>query len=164
MAEAKSEGGVAVQIDHSTEIIEGLTKAYHMELETVLNYVANSINPDGIKAKEIKESLQEDIAQELGHAQMLGKRIHVLGGTIPGSMSFNFEQQSLQPKQDSADLISVIRGVIDAEEAACQQYQKLIEMCDGVDFATQDLCIEILRDEEEHRREFQGFLKEYERK
>jgi bacterioferritin len=164
MAEATHEGGVGVQIDHSTEIIEGLTRAYYMELETVINYVANSINLDGIRAKEIKESLEEDITEELGHAQQLGRRIHVLGGTVPGSKSFNFDQQALQPRQDSADLPSVIRGVIEAEDAACQQYQKLIELCDGVDYATQDLCVKLLGEEEEHRREFQGFLKEFDRR
>jgi bacterioferritin len=164
MAEAKPEGGVAVQIDHSTEIIEGLIKAYYMELETVINYVANSINLDGIRAKEIKESLEQDVTEELGHAQQLGKRIHVLGGTVPGSMSFNFDQQALQPRKDSADLPSVIKGVIEAEDAACQQYQKMIELCEGVDYATQDLCIKLLGEEEEHRREFQGYLREFERR
>lgn len=163
MAEANEQSGVATQIDHSTEIIEGLTKAYYMELETVMNYVSNSINLDGIRAKEIKESLKEDITAELEHAQLLGKRIHVLGGTVPGSMSFKFEQNSLQPYKDSADLPSVIRGVIEAEDAACHQYQHLIDLCDGVDYATQDLCIKLLGDEEEHRREFQGFLREFER-
>jgi len=94
----------------------------------------------------------------------LGKRIHVLGGTVPGSMSFNFDQKALQPRQDSTDLPSIIRGVIEAEDAACHQYQKIIDICDGVDYATQDLCIKLLSEEEEHRREFQGFLREFERR
>ena len=39
------------------EIIELLKTAYFMELETVINYVTNSTNPDGVRAQEIKESL-----------------------------------------------------------------------------------------------------------
>ena len=39
------------------EVIEMLKVAYNMELETVLNYLANSTNPDGVRAEEIKKSL-----------------------------------------------------------------------------------------------------------
>jgi bacterioferritin len=72
------------------------------------------------------------------------------------------EQTSAQPPKDALDVISVIRGVIEAEQGAIDQYQKLIELTDGVDFVTQDLCIELKGDEEEHRREFKGFLREAE--
>ena len=33
------------------EIVELLKKAYSMELETVTNYLANSINLDGVRAE-----------------------------------------------------------------------------------------------------------------
>ena len=51
------------------QIIELLTKAYWMEIETVMSYIANSVNPDGVRAQEIIESLKQDIQEELGHAQ-----------------------------------------------------------------------------------------------
>ena len=54
--------------------------------------------------------------------------------------------------------------MIEAEESAIAQYKKIIKICDGVDYPTQDLAIELLSDEEEHRREFVGFLKEYEKR
>ena len=72
-----------------------------------------------------------------------------------------FDQQMLQPPRDQTDVPTVIRGVIQAEQAAVDQYNKIIRMCEGTDYATQDLAIELLADEEEHRREFEGFLKEY---
>ena len=40
---------------------------------------------------------------------------------------------------------------------------KLIRACEGVDYVTADLATQILKDEESHLREFEGFLKEYER-
>jgi bacterioferritin len=163
MPDKHKHASVAVHIDHASEIIDGLKKAYAMELETVLNYLAASINLEGVRAKEIKENLEEEVTAEMGHAQKLAKRIHVLGGTVPGSKSLSFNQTTLQPKDDSSDLRAVIQGVIDAEEAACQHYQKMIELCDVKDMVTQDLCIELLGDEEEHRREFQGYLREFER-
>jgi bacterioferritin len=65
------------------EIIELLKTAYFMELETVMSYVTNSINPDGVRAQEIKESLEEDIQEELGHAQQFAERIKELYGVVP---------------------------------------------------------------------------------
>jgi bacterioferritin len=44
------------------------------------------------------------------------------------------------------------------------QYNKIIKLCEGLDYVTQDMVTEILGEEEEHRREFIGFLKEYEKK
>jgi bacterioferritin len=144
-------------------IVEALQKSYNMEIETVANYLANSIHLDGLLAMEVKESLQEDIQEELGHAERIAKRIKILGGTIPGSQALKMEQTTLQPPEDTIDVESVIKGVIDAEEGAIDQYQKIIELTgDEKDPVTQDLCIELKGDEEEHRREFVGFMREYE--
>ena len=148
--------------DARQEIIEELKVAYWMEMETVMSYIANSINLDGVRAEEIKKALAADITAELGHAQTLARRIKTVGGKVPGSMDFQAMQQALQPLPDTTDVLSVIRGVIAAEDAAVAQYTKLIQLCDGIDYVTQDLCIQSLADEEEHRRDFMGYLTEYE--
>lgn len=143
------------------EIIQELQVAYWMEIETVMNYLANSINLDGVRAEEIKKSLAADVTAELGHAQLLARRIKTLGGVVPGSAEFRAGQKELQPPQKLTDVVAVIQGVIAAEDCAIAQYNKLIKLCEGVDYVTQDLCIQALGDEEEHRREFLGFLREY---
>jgi bacterioferritin len=145
------------------QIIDMLTQAYWMELETVINYTTQSINPDGVRAEEIKKSLAADVTEELNHAQMFARRIKELYGTVPGSLQFKPSQRSLQPPQDSTDVVSVIKGVIDAENGAIEHYTKLIQLCEGADYVTADLLTEVLADEESHRRQFEGFLKEYER-
>src|SRR5688572_31167191 len=86
-------------------ILELLTKAYWMEIETVMSYIANSINPDGVRAQEVIDSLQQDIQEELSHAQLFGKRIKELYGTVPGSVEFSAEQTYLQPPDDQADIV-----------------------------------------------------------
>ena len=144
------------------ELIEMLKKAYWMEIETVMSYIANSINPDGVRAQEIVEHLGEDIQDELGHAQQFGKRIKELYGVVPGSLDFAAEQTYLQPPEQQTDVVHVIKGVIEAENGAIEYYQQIIEFCDGFDFVTQDMVIEILHDEEGHRRLFEGYLREYE--
>jgi bacterioferritin len=146
------------------QILAALCKAYNMELETVTNYLATSINLDGVRADFIKQSLATDIQGELNHAQQLGKRIKQLGGTVPGSIQLKMTQKSLQPLEDTTDIVDVIRGVLEAEEEAINQYRSIIKLTDGEDYVTQDLAITLLADEEGHRQQFQGYLKEYTKK
>ena len=150
--------------DTQKKIIKELKVAYWMEIETVMSYIANSINLDGVRAEEIKKSLAADVQEELGHAQTLARRIKTIGGEVPGSKDFSASQDELQPSSDHTDVVSVIKGVIAAEEAAIKQYNKLIKLCDGEDYVTQDLCIASLADEEDHRRDFVGYLTEYEKR
>jgi bacterioferritin len=148
--------------EQRNELIELLKKAYWMEVETVMSYITNSINPDGVRAQEVIESLQEDIQEELGHAQQFANRIKELYGVVPGSMDFKPEQSYLQPPEHQTDIVHVIKGVIEAETGAIEHYNGIIEFTDGLDFVTQDMVIEILHDEEGHRRLFEGYLREYE--
>jgi bacterioferritin len=143
-------------------IIQLLQKAYWMEIETVMSYIAGSINPDGVRAQEIIESLQGDIQEELGHAQRFATRIKELYGVVPGSLEFKAEQSYLQPPEHQTDVVHVIKGVIAAETGAIEHYNAIIEATDGVDPVTNDMVIDILRDEEGHRRLFEGYLREYE--
>jgi bacterioferritin len=144
------------------EIIALLEKAYWMEIETVMSYICNSVNPDGVRAQEIIESLNEDIQEELGHAQQFARRIKELYGVVPGSLAFKPEQTYLQPPDRQTDIVHIIKGVIEAETGGIEHYNRIIEVTDGVDWVTQDMVIQILHDEEGHRRLFEGFLREYE--
>ena len=49
--------------------------------------------------------------------------------------------------------------MIAAGEAACKHYKKIIQATEGDGCVTQDMCITLLADEEEHRVLFKGFLK-----
>ena len=159
---SSSEGILADdRADARDELIEMLKKAYWMEIGTVMSYIANSINPDGVRAQEIIESLREDIEEELGHAKEFAARIKELYGVVPGSLEFSAEQSYLQPPEHQTDIVHVIKGVIEAETGAIEHYNRIIEFTDGLDLVTQDMVIAILRDEEGHRRLFEGFLREY---
>jgi bacterioferritin len=143
-------------------IIDMLKQAYWMEIETVMSYITNSVNPDGVRAQEIIESLNADIQEELGHAQQFAARIKELYGVVPGSMEFSPQQSYLQPPEHQTDVVHVIKGVIEAETGAIEHYNAIIEATEGVDPVTNDMVIAILRDEEGHRRLFEGYLREYE--
>jgi bacterioferritin len=146
----------------SDRVVELLREAYGDEIETVMNYQTNAIVLDGVRAEEIKESLQQDIQEELSHAEQLGQRLKQLDARPPGSAEFVARQDSLQPPEDSTDVLSVIRGVLDAEEGAIETYRALVDAAEEAnDPVTEDLAVTILADEEAHRTEFRGFEKEY---
>src|SRR5918996_1000146 len=126
--------------DKRAEIIALLTRAYWMEIETV----------------------EGDVQEELGHARRFAERIKELYGVVPGSMDFAPEQSYLQPPEHQTDIVHVIKGVIEAEAGAIEHYNRIIEFSEGIDYVTQDMVIEILHDEEGHRRLFEGYLREYE--
>lgn len=143
-------------------VVQLLTQAYWMEIETVMNYVAGSINPDGVRAREVAESLAEDIEEELGHAKMFGERIKELYGVVPTSIEFRPEQDFMRPPEHQTDVVDLIRGVIRAESGAIDHYSRIVAETEEIDPVTQDMVISILHDEQGHRRLFEGFLREYE--
>jgi len=150
-------------VETNKKLIDALAAAYNAEIETVASYLASSVNLDGVRAKQIKLALEADIAEELTHATLVAKRIKTIGGLVPGSQALKMTQTSLQPPKSTTDLLAVIKGVIDAEDGAIAGYTKIIELAEEIrDYATQDLATRLIGDEQEHRREFVGFLKEYE--
>ena len=163
MSATKSSNGILAEDarEERERIVEMLTKAYWMEIETVMSYLANSVNPEGVRAQEIIKSLREDIQEELGHATQFANRIKELYGIVPGSMDFAAEQSYLQPPEHQTDVVHVIKGVIEAETGAIDFYNEVVEATEETDPVTNDKVIAILHDEEGHRRLFEGFLREY---
>jgi bacterioferritin len=164
MAETATSGDIMApeNREQRDQVIELLKKAYWMEIETVMSYIANSVNPDGVRAQEVKESLETDIQEELGHAQQFAARIKELYGVVPGSEDFAAEQSYLQPPDEQVDIVHVIKGVIEAEQGAIEHYSRIVAETDQVDPVTNDMVIAILHDEQGHKRLFEGFLREYE--
>ena len=146
-----------------TPLIDLLQTAYAAEIETVQNYLANSIWIDGLRAQEIVEALAADVLEELGHAQKLAHRMKQLGVCPPGSLSLARNQKALQPAADSTDLHHVVNGVLAAEREAISTYHDIIVACADQDPVTADLAVRILADEEAHRCLFEGFLRGLER-
>ncbi|MBM3262509.1 MAG: ferritin-like domain-containing protein [candidate division Zixibacteria bacterium] len=148
-------------MSEKSKIADELIRAYWGEMETVMNYVAHSVNLDGVRAEEIKKILIAEVTSEMTHAQTLAKRVKELGSQTPGSEAFRSVQKTLQPSSDTTDVVHTIKGVIKAEKEAVELYRSIIKLCEGKDYVTQDLCIRLLADEEAHLSTFEGFLKEY---
>jgi bacterioferritin len=145
-------------VDKAKEIIAELKRSYAIELETMQNYLAHSIDLDGKETEPIRTSLEEQINLKLKHARRLAKRINVLGGRLPGSLELSREQNLLPPPSDQMDAMAVVHGVLSVNETAIGQYQKIIHLTEGLDYVTQDMVIDLLSDERELHRLFLGFL------
>jgi bacterioferritin len=159
----RSRGILAAEnADQRDGILEMLTRAYWMEMETVMSYMSASINPDGVRARRIADSLEGEIDEELSHARLFGQRIKELYGVVPGSEQFAATQSYLQPATEQSDVQHIIKGVIEAEAGAVEHYNAIIDATEGIDPVTQDMVIDILHDEERHLRLFEGFAREYE--
>jgi bacterioferritin len=141
-------------MDRTREIITRLKKSYAMELESVQNFLANSVDLDGPAADELKKILETAVARELKHARRLAKRIKVLDGRVPGSLELPREQNFLQPPMNQRDFAAVLRGALTATDAAIAHYQATVQMTEGLDYVTQDLLIDLLTEEQEQRRLF----------
>ena len=145
------------------ELLGLLERAYWMEIETVMSYIASSTNPDGVRAQEIAEALADDVLEELGHAREFAQRIKELYGVVPGSLAFEPEQSSLQPPTTRPTSCTSSAGSSRRRRARSSTTAASSSFCDGVDYVTQDMTIDMLHDEERHRRLFEGFLREFER-
>ncbi|EMA38795.1 ferritin-like domain-containing protein [Halococcus hamelinensis] len=147
----------------SDEVVDLLRTAYNDEIETVMNYLTNATILDGVAAEEVKDSLRTDATEEeLLHAERIGERLKELDAQPPASFEFEPHQENLQPPEDTADVLSVIDGVIEYEEAAIDIYRSLISAArEADDPVTEDLAVTLLSDEESHRAEFRSFRKGY---
>ncbi|HEY5317556.1 MAG TPA: ferritin-like domain-containing protein [Solirubrobacteraceae bacterium] len=143
-------------------IVELLTRAYWMEIETVMNYIAASMSQVGAGGLAVTAALTEGVDEEVEHARAIGRRIHELQhGVIPGTEPFAGDDQYPQPAARPADLATMIEAVVAAETSAVRHYQRIIRATAQIDEDTNALVLGILRDEQRHLRRFEGYLREY---
>jgi len=146
----------------SDEVVSLLKQAYSDEIETVTNYMANAIYLSTFHGEQVAKELKEDIEEELEHAEELGYRLRYYGETPPGSMDLDAVQESLQPPSEPSDVLSVIEGVIDAEQDAIETYEALIEAADEADdYVTEDLAVELLEEEQRHEAQFVSYKQQF---
>jgi ferritin-like protein len=145
-------------MDRASEVAAELKLAYAAEIEVIQNYLANAINLEGPRAEGIKELLDGGVQTALAHARRLAKRIKALDGRVPGSRELPRLQNDLQPPVDNNGVDSVLLDAIRSEDAVIARYERIIQLCDGHDFVSLDLVIELLVDERERRQRLLAFL------
>lgn len=143
------------------QLVEMLTKAYWMEIETVMNYLAASISQPGAHTLAVRTALREGVEEEVGHARALGRRIQELHGVVPGVSASTGDEDGPKPFSSPTDLATMLEAVVAAETSAIRHYMQIMRVTRQVDQDTNDVVLEILRDEQRHLRLFEDFLKEF---
>lgn len=138
-----------------SELNQLLRKAYAAEWETAYNYqVLSEVleYTDGVVAAE---EFETDISEEISHARRLAKRLRVRGENPEFFVNQqNFGTQDQYMDVSGKTVTDCILAAIEAEESAIETYERIIEVAQEVDdYPTEDLAIELLADEQEHRRE-----------
>ncbi|MFT7633810.1 MAG: bacterioferritin [Mariniblastus sp.] len=108
-----------------------------MESETVANYLADSINLDGIRSDVIKTSLAADVQVGFGHPTKIAERIKQLEGHVPGSSSLAFDHSHIEKRDETTDVVGVIEAVIEDEKSAIKRDKQMTRDTDGKDYVTQ---------------------------
>jgi ferritin-like protein len=145
-------------MDKVSEIVAELRTSYATEIAIIEDYLANATNLDGARAEAIKNLFNEEVNTALGHARRLAKRIKALEGRVPGFLELPRRDKDLRPPADAADTEIAFRDAIKWEDAAIARYERIIQLCDGHDFVTLDLAIELLVDERERRQRLVALL------
>jgi bacterioferritin len=143
-----------------SEIVVELQISYATEIETIENYLANATDLEGARAEAIKEFFDDQVQTALGHARRLAKRIKALAGSVPRSSELSTVPKDLPPPIDTTDVDSALIDAIKSEDAAIAQYERIIRLCDGHDFVTLDVVIELLVDQRERRQRLAALLAE----
>jgi len=148
-------------------IVELLTRAYWMEIETVTNYIAASMSSYGGRALAVRAALTAGVDEEVEHARALGRRILELQhGLVPGAEPFSSDDEHPQPPGRPADAdadahaAAIIEGVLATETSAIRHYQRIMRASAHIDEDTNALALAILADERRHLLLFEGLLRE----
>lgn len=98
-----------------------------MEIETVMNDIAASVKPGRRACRGGQEEPGRGRHRGNRLRAAVRARIRTLSGIVPGSLAFKADQRSLQPPSQTTDVVSVIKGVIEAELGAIKHYNALIK-------------------------------------
>ncbi|MEA2199020.1 MAG: bacterioferritin [Solirubrobacteraceae bacterium] len=143
------------------QVVDLLIRAYWMEIETVMNYLAASISQDGARAVAVRAALTRGVEEEVEHTRALGRRIQELHGVVPVERGFSGDGEHPPGSERPTDPRAVIESVVATETSAIRHYSRIMRATEGLDPDTNALALDILRDEQRHLRLFEGYLREY---
>jgi bacterioferritin len=139
--------------DLERQLIDGLNHDLAGELGAVIQYTTYSAVASGFERPPLVALFQQEIADELLHAQFLADKIAALGGTPTTA------PDAVTIPQTNRDLLE---EVLAAETRAIAGYTKRIAQAEAVgDIGLKVQLEDIIRDETTHREETQKLLAEF---
>ena len=140
-----------------TKVLELLNASLATELVCVLRYRRHHFMATGINSKAIADEFIEHSNQELGHADVIAKRIVQLGGE-PNFSPDELTKYSHAEYVECETLVDMIKENVVAERIAIDSYREFIRYLGNDDPSTSLMLNRILAVEEEHADEMADFL------
>jgi bacterioferritin len=132
------------------EMLSGLNDQLNREVTTFLRYMLQTASIKGAQWQNVRAMYQQEVTDEVGHAQYLADQIVMLGG-VPKL------QPDLSPPP--ADIREMLTHDVREEQTDVQNYTRLAALAEkeGL-FALKMKMEEQAADEDSHRQEMQRLL------
>jgi bacterioferritin len=143
------------------EVLKDLNTAYSDEWLAHFQYWYMAKWIKGLDADTLRPVLEEQSADELGHAGKIADRILELGGRPLAHPSHLVETSGCgykEPTTDPIDIKRVIQDVLEAEACAIEFYNRMTEKYRSTDIVTHELFEDLLKDEVADEEEWERFL------
>ncbi len=143
------------------DVLKDLNTAYSDEWLAHFQYWYLAKWIKGMDADTLKTVLEEQSADELGHAGKIADRMLQLGGrpaAHPAQLLKSSGCGFKEPAADPANLKRVIRDVLEAEACAIEFYSKMTEKYRATDLVTHELFEDLLKDEVSDEEQWERFL------
>jgi bacterioferritin len=133
------------------ELIRGLNEDLSAEWGTIMRYTYQSSKAVGLRGAELREILDKEIADELGHARYLTDAITDLGGE-PTVQPLQFDKPN--------DIKAMIELDVKMEEKDIQNYARHAHMADELGLPELKVKLEeMAADEGGHARDLRRILR-----
>lgn len=126
----------------SEELLKGLNEQLNREVSTFLRYMLQAASIKGAEYEKVREMYQEEVQDEVGHAQYIADQIVMLGGT-----------PKLQPDltPPPGDVRQMLKSDAEQERTDVKNYIRLAELAEKEGFYALKMKMEEqAADEDEH--------------
>ena len=144
-------------------LLKVLNKAFADEWLAYYQYWLGAKIIKGPMKGEVEAELLEHAGEELGHAEMIAKRIITLGGVPLTNPEYWMKETTCGYEEPTSEFVlDLLHQNIEAEQCAIAVYKKLAEMTQGKDPLTYFMALQIMSDEVDHEEELQALLEDLE--
>lgn len=134
------------------EIVKRLKAALASEWQAYYQYWVSSVIAIGKGMPGIVNEFKDHADEEKEHADLIAERLYQLGETpVFRPSDWEANADCPYPHYDGMTTLVLLDQNLEAEKCAVKNYQELAKLtAEADDFATNDMVVEILRDENEH--------------
>lgn len=136
------------------QLIDALNSDLAGELQAIIQYLTYSAKVMGPYRPQLVDFMQEEITDELGHAQYLADKVAALGGT---------PTTTPRPVPEADDAKSMLEAILNAERQAIEDYGQRAKQAE--EFGDKGLAVQLedmVRDETGHAEETEKLLRNWE--